>query len=135
VSAPTAGPLCPKCRRKLAAWKLDHCVYCGESFPADLKDGHEAPAGLRWVERPALPTDLSRKLELMKVTPIEARRPNRSLLTTLGVVSIPIFGVIFYLLSTMVRRISSGLSWIVLLGGAGFIGYLISVFVKAAKKA
>ena len=134
MSAPTAGPLCPRCRRKLAAWRLDHCVYCGEALPAGLKEGHEAPAGLQWVERPALPTDLSKKLELMKVVPIESRKKSRSLLTTLGIVSIPIFGVIFYLLSTMVRRISPGLAWIVLLGGVGFVAYLISVFVKAAKK-
>ena len=77
MSAPTAGPRCPKCRRPLAAWRLDHCVYCGEAFPAELKQGHEAPDGLKWVERPALPTDLSKKLELMKVVPIEAGQTDR----------------------------------------------------------
>jgi hypothetical protein len=122
MSAPTAGPLCPRCRRKLAAWRLDHCVYCGETLPAGLKEAHEAPAGLQWVERPPLPTDLSKKLELMKVVPIEARRKSR-----------PIFAVIFYLLYTMVRRLSPGMAILVLLGGAGFLGYLVWIFAKASK--
>ena len=134
MSAPTAGPLCPRCRRKLAAWKLDHCVYCGETFPADLKAGFEAPAGLQWVDRPGLPTDLSKKLELMKVVPLETRRKSRSLVATIGVVSIPIFGAIFYLLYTMIRGLSPGMGLLVLTGGAGFIAYLVWVFARAAKK-
>ena len=134
MSAPTAGPLCPRCRRKLAAWKLDHCVYCGETFPADLKQGFEAPAGLQWVERPALPTDLSKKLELMKVVPLEGRRKSRSLVVTIGLLSVPIFGAIFYLLYTMIRRLAPGTSLLVLAGGAGFIGYLVWIFARAAKK-
>lgn len=134
MSAPTVGPLCPRCRRKLAAWKLDHCVYCGESFPAGLKDGHEAPSGLQWIERPALPTDLSKKLELMKVVPLETRRKSRSLVAVIGVLSIPIFAVVFYLLYTGIRRFSPGAAFFVLVGGAGFLGYLAWVFVRAAKK-
>jgi hypothetical protein len=133
MSAPTAGPLCPRCRRKLAAWRLDHCVYCGEALPAGLKEAHEAPTGLQWVERPALPTDLSKKLELMKVVPIEARRKSRSLVATIGTLSVPIFAVIFYLLYTMVRRLSPGTAILILLGGAGFLGYLVWIFAKAAK--
>lgn len=133
MSAPTAGPLCPRCRRKLAAWRLDHCVYCGETLPAGLKEAHEAPAGLQWVERPPLPTDLSKKLELMKVVPIETRKKGRSLIATIGTVSVPIFAVIFYLLYTMVRRLSPGVAILVLLGGAGFLGYLVWIFAKASK--
>ena len=134
MSAPTDGPLCPRCRRKLAAWKLDHCVYCGETFPADLKEGFEAPAGLQWAERPALPTDLSRKLELMKVVPQDARGKSRSLVTTIGIVSVPIFGAIFYLLYTMIRRLSPGIALLVLVGGAGFLAYLVWIFARASKK-
>ncbi|HTR04814.1 MAG TPA: hypothetical protein VMN82_16620 [Thermoanaerobaculia bacterium] len=134
MSAPTAGPLCPRCRRRLAAWKLDHCVYCGETFPADLKAGFEAPTGLQWVERPALPTDLSKKLELMKVVPLESRRKSRSLVAVVGVLSVPIFAGIFYLLYTMIRRLSPGTSFLVLAGGAGFIAYLVWIFARAAKK-
>jgi hypothetical protein len=133
MSAPTAGPRCPKCRRPLAAWRLDHCVYCGEAFPAELKQGFEAPDGLKWVDRPALPTDLSKKLELMKVTPIDARRKSRSLVTVVGVLSLPIFGAIFYLLYTMVQRLSPGTSILVLVAGAGFIAYLAWIFAKARK--
>jgi hypothetical protein len=133
MSAPTAGPRCPKCRRPLAAWRLDHCVYCGEAFPAELKQGHEAPDGLKWVERPALPTDLSKKLELMKVVPIEAGRKGRSLVTVIGLVSLPLFAAIFYLLYTMVRRMSPGTSLVVLLAGAGFVGYLAWIFARARK--
>ena len=134
MSASTAGPLCPRCRRKLAAWKLDHCVYCGEAFPADLKQGFETPAGLQWVERPALPTDLSKKLELMKVVPLEGRRKSRSLVVTIGILSVPIFAAIFYLLYTMIRRLSPGTSLAVLAGGAGFIGYLVWIFARASRK-
>lgn len=133
MSAPTAGPRCPKCRRPLAAWRLDHCVYCGEAFPAELKQGHEAPDGLKWVERPALPTDVSKKLELMKVVPIEARRKSRSLVTIVGLLSLPIFAAIFYLLYTMVRRLSPGTSLVVLLAGAGFVAYLAWIFARARK--
>ena len=133
MSAPTAGPRCPKCRRPLAAWRLDHCVYCGEAFPAELKQGHEAPDGLKWVERPALPTDLSKKLELMKVVPIEAGRKSRSLVTVIGLLSVPIFGAIFYLLYTMVRRLSPGTSLVILLAGAGFVAYLAWIFARARK--
>ena len=133
MSAPTAGPRCPKCRRPLAAWRLDHCVYCGEAFPAELKEGFEAPDGLKWVERPVLPTDLSKKLELMKIVPIEARRKSRSLVTVVGVLSVPIFGAIFYLLYAMVQRLSPGTSILVLVAGAGFIAYLAWIFAKARK--
>ena len=133
MSAPTAGPRCPKCRRPLAAWRLDHCVYCGEAFPAELKQGHEAPDGLKWVERPALPTDLSKKLELMKVVPIEAGRKSRSLVTVIGLLSLPLFAAIFYLLYTMVRRMSPGTSLVVLLAGAAFVGYLAWIFARARK--
>jgi hypothetical protein len=133
MSAPTAGPRCPKCRRPIAAWRLDHCVYCGEVFPPEWKQGFDEPEGLKWVERPALPTDLSKKLELMKVVPIEARRKSRSLVTIVGVLSLPIFAGIFYLLYTMVRRLSPGTSLIVLLAGGGFIAYLAWIFARARK--
>ncbi len=133
MSASTDGPRCPKCRRPLAAWRLDHCVYCGEAFPAELKQGFEAPEGLKWVERPALPTDLSKKLELMKVVPMEARRKSRSLVTVIGILSVPIFGAIFYLLYTMVRQLSPGTSLLILVAGAGFIAYLAWIFARARK--
>ena len=133
MSTPTAGPRCPSCRRPLAAWRLEHCVYCGEPFPAELKQGFEAPEGLKWVERPDLPTDLSKKLELMKVVPIETRRKSHSLVTIIGIISIPIFAAIFYLLYTMIRRLSTLASLLVLVGGAGFVAYLVWIFARARK--
>ena len=134
MSAPTAGPRCPRCHRPLAAWRLDHCVYCGETVPPELKQGHEAPDALKWIERPPLPTDLSKKLELMKVVPIETRKKSRSLVTTIGLISIPIFCAIFYLLYTLVSRLSPATSLLVLVGGAAFVGYLVWTFAKARPK-
>ena len=135
MTPPTApgSPRCPRCHRALAAWRLGHCIYCGETIPAELKEGFAEPEGLKWVERPALPTDLSKKLELMKVVPIEARRKSRSVVATIGTLSVPIFAVIFYLLYTMVRRLSPGTAILILLGGAGFLGYLVWIFAKSAK--
>ncbi len=133
MSAPTPGPRCPRCRRPLAAWRLDHCVYCGETFPAELKQGFEAPEGLKWVERPGLPPDLSRKLEMMKIVPAGAPKKSRSLVTVAGALSVPIFGVIFYLLYTLVRRLSPTTAFLVLAGGAGFLAYLAWIFYRARK--
>lgn len=113
---------------------MDHCVYCGEAFPSDLKAGFDAPSGLQWVERPPLPTDVSKKLELMKVVPLETRRKPRSLVTIVGILSVPIFAAIFYLLYTMVRRLSPGTALLVLAGGAGFVAYLVWIFARAAKR-
>ena len=69
VSSATPGPQCPRCRRPIAAWRLQHCVYCGESFPADLKEGHAEPEALKFVERPPIPADAAKQLEMMKVIP------------------------------------------------------------------
>ena len=134
MSAPTAGPRCPRCRRPLAAWRLEHCIYCGETFPAELKRGFEPPETLKWVERPPLPPDASRKLEMMKVVPLGTRKKSRSLVAVAGVVSVPIFGAIFYLLYTMVRRLSPTTSALVLVAGAGFVGYLVWIFARAARR-
>ncbi len=128
MSTPSAGPRCPRCRRPLAAWRLDHCVYCGEAFPAELKQGFEAPEALKWVERPALPPDASRKLEMMKVVPAGERKKSRSVVAVAGVLSVPLFVAIFYLLYTMVRQLSPSTSLLVLVGGAGFVAYLAWIF-------
>jgi threonine dehydrogenase-like Zn-dependent dehydrogenase len=69
----------------------------------------------------------------MKVVPIEAGRKGRSLVTVIGLLSLPIFAAIFYLLYTMVRRMSPGTSLVVLLAGAGFVGYLAWIFARARK--
>jgi hypothetical protein len=133
VSSAPAGPRCPRCHRPLAAWRLNHCVYCGEAFPADLKEGFEAPDALKWVERPVLPADVTKKLEMMKVVPSQAPRKSRNLMAVAGLVSIPIFGAIFYLAYSMLRQLSPTTSFLILVAGAGVIGYLAWTFYKARR--
>ena len=134
MSSPPAGPRCPRCRRPLAAWRLDHCIYCGEILPPDLKEGFAEPDALKWVERPGLPPEASKKLEMMKVVPLGARKKSRSILAIAGVLSVPIFGAIFYLTYSMLRRLSPASSALILFAGFGVVGYLVWVFAKAAKK-
>lgn len=133
MSSAPAGPRCPRCHRPLAAWRLNHCIYCGEAFPDDLKAGFSEPEALKWVERPGLPADMTRKLEMMKVVPSD--RPNRSknLVTIAGIISIPIFGAIFYLAYTMLKRLSPVAGLLILVAGLGVIGYLVWIFRKAQK--
>ena len=130
---PTAGPRCPRCHRPLAAWRLAHCVYCGEAFPAELKQGFEQPEGLKWVERPALPADLNKKLELMRVVPMETKKKSRSLVTVVGAVSVPIFVVIFYLTWKLLRQLSPMSGLMIMGAGVMVVGYLVWTFVKARK--
>ena len=129
----TAGPRCPRCRRPLAAWRLNHCVYCGEAFPAELKEGFAEPEGLKWIERPVLPHDLSKKLEMMRVIPSGPPRKSRNLMAIAGVVAIPIFGALFYVAYSLIRQLSPGTSVLILMAGVGAIGYLVSVFVRARR--
>ena len=133
MSSTPAGPRCPRCHRPLAAWRLDHCVYCGEAFPADLKEGFAAPDTLKWVERPALPADLSKKLEMMKVVPSQVPKKRGNFLAIAGLVSIPIFGAIFYLTYTMLRQLSPTSSILILVAGIGVVAYLVWIFAKARK--
>jgi hypothetical protein len=133
VTHSTAGPRCPRCHRPLAAWRLNHCVYCGESFPAELKEGFAEPEGLKWVERPVLPPDLSKKLELMRIVPSGPPRKSRAVMAIAGLVAIPIFGAIFYLGYTLMRQLSPGTSLLILVAGAGAIGYLAWTFFRARK--
>lgn len=133
MTAPPAGPRCPRCHRPLAAWRLEHCVYCGEAFPAGLKQGFEAPEGLKYVERPALPADVTKKLEMMKVVPSQAPRKSRSLMGIAGIVSIPIFGAIFYLTYSMLRTLSPASSFLILVAGIGVVAYLGWIFYKARR--
>jgi hypothetical protein len=136
MSSATPGPSCPRCRRPIAAWRLAHCVYCGESFPPDLKEGHSAPEGLKWVERPAIPSDAAKQLELMKVLPMEQKKGVRSrpALLLAGGVSIGAFTLIFALLYVLLRRSAPSLGAFVLVIGAIFLGYLASVFLRAYRR-
>lgn len=125
MNAPTAGPRCPRCRRPVAAWRLNHCVYCGETFPAELKEGFAEPEALKWIERPALPVDVSKKLEMMKVVPQKAGKKSRSLVTIAGLLSVPIFAAVFYLTWTLIRQLSPVSGLLIAIAGIGIVSYLI----------
>jgi hypothetical protein len=134
MSTPPPQPTCPQCGRRIAAWKKEHCVYCGAAFPPGLKDGFEEPEALKWVERPGIPPDAAKKLEMMKVVPLDGRARTRSLPMVVGLLSLPIFAVLFYLLSSVLRRYSAVASATVLAAGVGFLGYLIWSLRKSATR-
>ena len=133
MTAATTGPRCPRCRRPLAAWRLNHCVYCGEAFPAELKEGFAEPDALKWIERPPLPADVSKKLEMMKVVPIEAHKKSRSIVTIVGIVSVPIIAILFYFTWLLLRQMSPTSGLLVLIAGVGVIAYLIWTFARARR--
>ena len=136
MSSATPGPRCPRCHRPIAAWRLPHCVYCGESFPPDFKEGHSEPEGLKWVERPAIPSDAAKQLELMKVLPMDQKKGGRSrpALLLAGGVSIGAFTLIFAILYVLLRRSAPSLAAFVLVMGTVFLGYLASVFLRAYRR-
>lgn len=103
---------------------MDHCVYCGTPFPQGFRDGVPEPDALKWVQRPDVSLEAVKQLELMKVMPYEARSP-RALVLALAGFSIPVLGVVFYLIYTLLRRYSGVAGIVVLLGGAVLLGYLI----------
>ena len=133
MNAPTAGPRCPRCRRPLAAWRLNHCIYCGENFPAELKEGFSEPEALKWIERPALPVDVSKKLEMMKVVPQETAKKSLSLVTIAGILSVPIFAGLFYLTWTLIRQLSPASGVLIGIAGIGVVGYLVWTVWKARR--
>ncbi len=133
MSTAKPGPLCPRCRRRVAAWKLDHCVYCGERFPDGFREGYEEPAALQWVERPSVPPEATRQLELMKVVSFEKHPKSRPLGAILGLLSLPFFAVIFYLLYGMVARTSPASAVLVVIAGLGFVGYLAWTFFRSRR--
>lgn len=104
---------------------MDHCVYCGAQFPPELKQGMPEPESLKWVDRPAIPSDAAKQLEVMKILPLEGKNQPRSIAAILTVLAVPVFGVVFYLLYSLLERYSGTGAMLVLLGGAGFIGYLV----------
>ena len=118
------GPACPRCRRKLAAWRLDHCVYCGEKFPENIRDGFAEPEALKFVQRPDVPPNAAKQLEMMKHVEIGATKKPRSFATVLVVLTLPIFVGIFYLLYQLLSRYSPAAGIAVIALGLGFLGYV-----------
>lgn len=136
MEPPIPGPRCPRCGRAIAAWRLPHCVYCGEKFPPDLKEGHSEPEALKWVERPAIPSDAAKQLEMMKFFPGDARRSPRSrqALALAGMISLAAFAVIFLLVYLLLKRSAPPASGLVLVFGGAFLGYLGWVFLRAYRR-
>jgi hypothetical protein len=136
MSDATPGPRCPSCRRSIAAWRLDHCVYCGERFPPDLKESHAEPEALKWVERPPIPHDAAKQFEMMKVFPTDPKSTIRSrpVLLGAGVISMVAFAVVFILLYLLLNRTMPAAGGAVLFLGAGFVGYLLWVFYRASRR-
>ena len=134
MSSSTPGPRCPRCNRTLAAWRLAHCVYCGESFPPDLKEGFQEPEALKWVERPAITVDAARQLEVMKILPWEAKKKPRPALILAAGFSFAAFATIFVLLFLLMRRYMPSISILVLVVGALVLGYLTTAFLRAYRR-
>ena len=135
MSATDPGPRCPRCRRPLAAWRLDHCVYCGEKFPAELKEGFAAPEALKWVERPPLPTDLAKKMEMMRIVEAKAPKKTRTLTAIVGGLAVPVFVALFYLLYSMMKKLFPGGGLLVIVIGVGVIGYLVAMLPPSRRGA
>jgi len=133
MSAESPGPLCPRCRRRIAAWRLNHCVYCGERFPEGFRDGFEQPAALQWIDRPDVPPEASRQLEMMKVVGFDKPAKSRSVATILGILSLPVFALLFYLLYGLVSRASPASAVLIVLAGFGFLGYLGWTFFRTRR--
>jgi hypothetical protein len=104
---------------------MDHCVYCGAPFPAGFREGLPEPESLKWIDRPDLPADAFKQLELMKVLPDDRLRQPRSLVLALAGFSIPVFGAIFYLAYKMLARYSATAAVAILAGGVLVVGYLV----------
>ena len=116
-------PVCPKCRRPIAAWKMNHCVYCGEVFPPEWKAGLPEPESLKWVDRPEIPASAAKQLEMMKVIPMEGGKKGRGVALLAGL-SIPIFAGLFSLIYRILGRYSATTANLILVVGVGFLAYL-----------
>lgn len=134
MSSSSPGPRCPRCNRALAAWRLAHCVYCGETFPADLKEGFQEPEALKFVERPGIPKDAARQLEVMKVLPFEGARKPRPMLVAAAGFSFLLFATIFVLLYLLMQRTMPSIGILVLIVGGLFLGYLVTAFLRAYRR-
>ena len=117
---------------------MDHCVYCGMVFPAELKQGVPEPEALKWVDRPGVPPDAAKQLEMMKFVPSEGTTRPRSAVKTVTLLSIPLFALIFLLLYSLVRRVVDrilpGASLFVLFAGVLLVGYLLWSALRAPRE-
>ncbi len=129
-----AGPVCPRCRRKLAAWRLDHCVYCGEKFPENLREGFTEPEALKYVERPAVTPEAAKQLEMMKVVEIGAKpKAKTPLVAALALLTLPVFAGIFYMLYRLVSRSFPSAGLLIVVAAFLFLGYIGWTVTKSAR--
>ncbi|MEO8431743.1 MAG: hypothetical protein ABI592_09570 [Acidobacteriota bacterium] len=131
MSSPSdsAGPICPRCGRRIAAWRLEHCVYCGAVFPPDFRVGYKEPESLKWVDRPPIPNDAARQLEMLRVVELDRTR-KKSPASVFGLLSVPIFAALFFFLYRILSRYSASSAVLVLIAGGGFLAYLVWNFLK-----
>lgn len=113
---------------------MGHCIYCGEAIPPELKAGFPEPEGLKWVDRPPLPTDVSKKLEMMRIVPTEAPRKMKVAWAVAAGVAVPLLFVIFYLAYSLLRRFSPVSSTLIVIVGVAGAGYLAYNFLKSREK-
>jgi uncharacterized membrane protein len=109
-------------------------VYCGETFPAGLKEGFQEPEALKWVDRPGIPKDAARQLEVMKVLPFEGAKKPRPMLAAAAGFSFLLFATIFVLLYLLMRRTMPAIGILVMIVGALFLGYLVTAFLRAYRR-
>jgi VIT1/CCC1 family predicted Fe2+/Mn2+ transporter len=129
-----ASPICPRCRRKLAAWRLDHCIYCGEKFPENIREGFTEPEALKFVERPAVSSDAARQLEMMKYVEIGAKpKQKTSVAAALALLTLPVFAGIFYMLYRLVSRAYPSFAILIVVAALLFLGYLGWSVAKSAR--
>jgi hypothetical protein len=113
---------------------MGHCIYCGETIPAELKAGFAEPEGLKWVERPPLPTDLSKKLEMMRIVPSEAPRKMRVAWAVAAGVAVPLLIAIFYIAYSLLRRFSPASAALIVIVGIGAAVYFGYTLLKSREK-
>ena len=77
MSSNSSEAKCPNCARRIAAWKKDHCVYCGAPFPPDFKQGFAEPEARRFFgKEPKLAPETVAEF----LTPWPAQRAERRFL-------------------------------------------------------
>jgi hypothetical protein len=124
MSSTSPGPVCPRCRRKLAAWLLDHCVYCGEKFPEDIREGFNDPEALKFLQRPDVSPDAAKQLEMMKWVETGSEKKPRAIGAAFALLTLPVFLVIFYLLYRLLSRASLMGGTVVIVVALVFFGYV-----------
>jgi hypothetical protein len=129
-----AGPKCPRCRRKLAAWRLDHCIYCGEKFPENIREGFTEPEALKFVERPAVTPEVAKQLEMLKVVSIgEKPKAKTPLVVVFALLTLPVFAGIFYMLYRLVSRTFPSAAILIVAAALLFLGYVGWTVAKSAR--